>query len=198
MEKMNVIILAAGNSNRFGTPKPFLLYDKNSTFLEKIVTLYREFGCKKIILVMNQNHSEILSNIYSESFLSGITVIYNRRADLGRFYSLKLGADSVSNSDYCYIQNIDNPFTDSKTLQKLYENRKDDAYISPVYLNKGGHPILLPGIIIDMIKKEININLNIKDLLSRFNKITVDVDNDKILANINTPFDYEIHFKKPA
>jgi CTP:molybdopterin cytidylyltransferase MocA len=75
-------------------------------------------------------------------------------------------------------------------LQKLYDNRKDEAYISPVYLNRGGHPILLPAMIIDLIKKETDFSLNTRNFLSGFNKITVEVDSDKILANINTPEDY--------
>jgi CTP:molybdopterin cytidylyltransferase MocA len=198
MEKLEVIILSGGNSSRFGTPKPFLAFDKNFSFLEKLVSVYQKFGCKKITLVLNQNHSEIFNNTFSGLFRSKIKVIYNSNTALGKFYSLKLGADSISNSNYCFIQNIDNPFTDHATLQKLYENKKEDSYISPVYFNRGGHPILLPRIIIDMIKKETDINLNIKDLLGRFNKITVDVDSDKILANINTPEEYEFYFNQQA
>jgi CTP:molybdopterin cytidylyltransferase MocA len=198
MEKLSVIILAGGNSNRFGVPKPFLSFDKNFSFLEKIVNEYLKFECEEIIIVINQIYSEIFSNNFSELLKSKINVIYNNKTELGRFYSLKIGAASVSDSDYCFIQNIDNPFTDQVTLQRLYDNRKGNAYISPVHLNRGGHPVLLPGLIIDMIKKETDINLNTKDFLSRFNKITVEVENDKILANINTPYDYEMFFKKPV
>jgi len=198
MEKISVIILAGGSSSRFGVPKPFLLYDRNLTFLEKIVNVYRGFNCRDIILVLNQNHSEKYTSYFSEYFRSEIKVIYNSKTELGRFYSLKLGASSVSDPEYCFIQNIDNPFTDSITLQNLYNSRKIDSYISPVYLNRGGHPVLISGIIIDMIKKEKNINLNIKDFLNRFNKITVDVENAKILANINTPGDYNDYFNKTA
>jgi molybdenum cofactor cytidylyltransferase len=190
MDEMNVIILAGGNSSRFGIPKPFLLFEAKITFLEKIVNVYMEFGCKKITLVLNQSHAEQFSNTFSKQFRSQIRVIYNNKTGLGRFYSLKLGANTVSNSDYCFIQNIDNPFTDTETLQKLYGNRNDEAYISPVYLNRGGHPILLPAMIIDLIKKETDFSLNTRNFLSGFNKITVEVDSDKILANINTPEDY--------
>lgn len=198
MENLDVIILSGGNSSRFGAPKPFLAFDKNFSFLEKLVSVYQKFGCKKITLVLNQDHSEIFNNTFSGLFRSKIKVIYNSNTALGKFYSLKLGADSISNSSYCFIQNIDNPFTDNATLQKLYDNKREDSYISPVYLNRGGHPILLSRIIINMFKKETNINLNIKDFLERFNKITVDVDSDKILANINTLEDYEFYFNQHA
>lgn len=202
MQKLKVIILAGGNSNRFGSPKPFLLFNRHTTFLEKIVNEYLEFGCIDIVLVINQNLSEIFCNTFSESFRSKIKVIYNSNSELGRFYSLKLGVSSDDSLDYSaeyyFIQNIDNPFTDSLTLQKLYDNRKDNAYVTPVFLNRGGHPILIPGIIIELIKKEKNINLNIKDFLSQFNKITVEIDSDKLLVNINTPDDYKKYFNQLA
>ena len=198
MDKFSVIILAGGNSSRFGKPKPFLLFDKYSSFLEKIVRVYLEFGCQDIVIVMNQHYSEILYSSFSELFRTLTKVVYNSKPEMGRFYSLKLGADSVSNSDFCFIQNIDNPFTDIDTLQKLYDNRKNDSYISPVYLNSGGHPILMPQMIIDKIRGETNIDLDTKDFLSQFNKVIVSVDNDKILANINTPEDYEIYFNQFA
>lgn len=190
MDKVDSIILAGGYSSRFGTPKPFLKNGSGITFLEMLVNVYHEFGCREIILVLNQNLSESFVNSYPDLFRSKIKVIYNKKADLGRFYSLKLGLSSLSKPEYCFLQNIDNPFTDLRTLQKLYDFRNANAYISPVYLNKGGHPILLPRMIIEMIRKETNISLNSKEFLQQFNRKTVEVENDKISANINTPEDY--------
>ncbi|HEY3251230.1 MAG TPA: NTP transferase domain-containing protein [Ignavibacteria bacterium] len=196
MDRVAAIILAGGRSIRFGTPKPFLKNNNSITFLEGLVNVYLEFGCTDIILVLNQNLLDAFTNIYTESFRSKIKVVYNNKTELGRFYSLKLGVHAAPNSNYCFVQNIDNPFTDSDTLRKLYHNRKADAYISPVYLNKGGHPILLSRMIIEMIRKETKISLNTKEFLYQFNKKTVEVENDKISANINTPEDYfrEFHF----
>ncbi|MBZ0203714.1 MAG: NTP transferase domain-containing protein [Ignavibacteria bacterium] len=197
-DKTKVVVLAGGNSNRFGSPKPFLLYDTNTTFLERIVKVYLDFGCREIILVLNQDHIEQFSTTFTEHFRSKIRVVYNSFPELGRFYSLRLGTNAITNCDYCFIQNIDNPFTDIATLKILNDNRKDDSYISPVYLNKGGHPILLSAMIIDMIKKETDIRLNTKDFLRRFKKVTVEVENEKILANINIPRDYKIFFSQLA
>lgn len=198
MVDTDVIILAGGNSSRFGMPKPFLKISNDITFLEKLVNIYLEFGCRDIILVLNQNHSEAFTNTFPELFRSKIKIIYNSKTELGRFYSLKLGADAVSDCDFCFLQNIDNPFTDLGTLQKLYDNRKPDAYISPVYLDKGGHPVLISRMIIEIIRKEININLNTKEFLNQFNKIKVSTENYKILANINTPEDYKIYIEQSA
>ena len=198
MVKTDVIILAGGISNRFGMPKPFLSFDSNSSFLEKIVSVYQEFGCCDVVLVMNQKHSPLFCSTIPELFRSKIKIIYNSRTELGRFYSIKLGVDSLTDSDYCFIQNIDNPFTDTNILKLLFESREENSYVSPAHLNKGGHPILLPRMIISKIREEKNIERNTKEFLNQFNKINVGVKNDKVLANINTPEDYEIYFKKPV
>lgn len=196
MQIVNAIILAGGNSIRFGVPKPFLIFNKNKTFLEKLVNVYLKFGCKKIVLVINQDHSEVFHKTFSESFRSKIIIIFNNNTECGRFYSLKLGISSVHDSDFCFIQNIDNPFTDTITLKKLYDNKKDNAFVTPVHLNCGGHPILLSRRILDQIYKETNININIKDFLTQFDKVTIETENNRILANINTPADYDKFFKK--
>ena len=195
MGKTGVIILAGGNSSRFGTPKPFLPFDKTSTFLEKIVYVYKDFGCHDIILVLNQKYSEIFNNTFPENFRTELKIVYNSNPGLGRFYSLKLGADSVRDTEFCFIQNIDNPFTDEYILKKLFENRNENSFVSPLYKNKGGHPVLIPGQIIEKIRDETDISLNTKDFLNRFNKIGVEVENDKILANINSPEDYKEYFE---
>lgn len=191
MDKKVAIILSGGNSTRFGKAKPFLKLDNGSTFIEYLVSTYKQFGCDEIILVLNNGLREEFAHTLPEAFRSEIRIVYNSNADLGRFYSLKLGANTVSNCDYCFIQNIDNPFTDLETLQKLYAKRTPHAFISPVYEVKGGHPVLVPRMIIDMIRKETNITFNIKDFLNQFKKIAVNIENDKILANINTPDDYD-------
>ena len=198
MVNTDVIILAAGNSSRFGIPKLFLKMRNGLTFIETLVNIYLEFGCKDIILILNQNHSEDFTNTFPETFGSKIKIICNDKTELGRFYSLKLGAGAVSDCDYCFIQNIDNPFTDTATLQKLYNSRKPDSYINPVYSDKGGHPVLIHRKILDCIRTETNISLNTKEFLNKFNKINVRTENDKILANINTPDDYKFYFEQSA
>ena len=195
MSKIYTIILAGGRSTRFGSPKPFLKFDGKLTFLEKLVDVYNEFGCENIVTVLNQSYYELFVRLYPESFRSKMNLVYNSKSELGRFYSLTLGSSLVSDADYCFIQNIDNPFTDLVTLRKLYNSRRDDSYISPVNQNKGGHPILIPKLIIDKINKETDKDLNTKVFLNQFSKITVEVLNEKIFANINSHEDYADYFK---
>lgn len=196
MDKLGVIILAGGNSSRFGKPKPFLEFSQGLTFIEKLVNEYEKFSCEKIAVVLNSELMNSFFELYPDNFRDKLNVISNTKPELGRFYSIKLGAEQLEDTDYCFIQNIDNPFTDFDTLSLLYNSRNTDSYISPYFEDKGGHPVLLPNMIIEKIKQETNLEINTKVFLRKFKKISVSVSNDKILANINTPVEYSMAFPR--
>jgi CTP:molybdopterin cytidylyltransferase MocA len=190
----SVVILAGGKSERMNFPKPFLSYDAKRTFIEKIVDEYNRFGCREIIIVLNEDLNcsqwhEFLSILSKDTI-----IVYNKNSNLGRFYSLQLGIKALENNDYCFIQNIDSPFIDSDLLKKLYDSKTNYGYVVPEYKDKGGHPILIGREVINSIKEEKNISFNLKEKLRQFNKKTIDSGSDKVLVNINTLEEYKILF----
>jgi CTP:molybdopterin cytidylyltransferase MocA len=172
------------------------MFDKDLTFLEKLVCTYFEFGVDSIIIVANIELKNEMERIYSNLDKSNLKIEWNYNPQQGRFNSIKLGAEASSIIEQCFIQNIDNPFTDIETLNQLYQNADEHAYVSPVYNGKGGHPILVPMEILESIKNEKNITINSKDFLARFKRKRVIVLNGKVLANINTPDDYQEYFHR--
>lgn len=196
MQKLGVIILAGGFSKRFGQPKPFLQFDDCFTFLQKLVNVYSEFGTDTTIIVANAELKDELTKIYPKQDKPDLRIVWNYNPQHGRFYSIKLGAEASDNVEQCFIQNIDNPFTDIETLNQLYQKADKHAYVSPVYDNKGGHPILAAQEILKSIRNEKDISINTKDFLSRFKRMRVEVLNRNVLANINTPDDYNEYFKR--
>ena len=62
----------------------------------------------------------------------------------------------------------------------------------PVYLSKGGHPVLISSEIIRYIKETEDI-ANLRNLLNRFERREVKVDRTDVLVNINTPEDYDLY-----
>jgi len=187
---ISTIILAAGNSSRMGSPKPFLLWKDKTTFLEKIVSEYKKFKCKNIVLVLNEKVKKIIDS-YNYSFLQNVKIIQNNNLEFGRFYSLKIGLTEIPDTDFVFIQNIDNPFVNNELLNNIYNNRNEDGYTVPNYNGKGGHPILIDRQIINyVINTKIN-SLNIKDILSNFNRGNFIVNEKSILYNINTQKEYK-------
>lgn len=188
-----VIILAAGKSQRMGTPKFFLKYDKNRCFLQKIIEDYMIWGINEIIVVLNPTGLKKVST--SKLDLPGKTIItVNDKHPTSRFYSIKKGLCAIKKATSALIHNVDNPFVEKDVLDSLIANKNKGDYIVPQYKNKGGHPILINHEIIKNTIIEDNYYNNFKEFLNSYTKIYVAANNDKILVNINSPTDFENHF----
>src|ERR1035438_3645734 len=185
-----VIILSGGYSSRMNYPKPYLIYS-DKTFLENIVETYIEAGFRKVMVVMNKQFCFDDRNDFLNPIRPYATIIENNHPERGRLYSLKLAAKEMKDVDYCFIQNVDNPFLTEKTIYKLWTNRNETGYTTPVFKDKGGHPVLISNTIIKSILSNESDNKTLKEALSGFNKKTVETDDERILININTQADYE-------
>lgn len=188
--KVAALIPAAGESSRMKTPKPFLKFDKERVFIEKIVDEFIAFGCQEIAVIVNEKIYQECSKLIQKKSPS-IKIILNDRLDLERFYSIKLGLISLTNSDFCFIQNCDNPFINQEILQAIYKDKSLENYIQPTYKSRGGHPILLPKFISTKISQSKENDSNFKDILSHFPTKKVELDFENILLNINTNAEYQ-------
>jgi CTP:molybdopterin cytidylyltransferase MocA len=183
----SVIILSSGLSQRMGKPKALLNWDDSTTFLEKIIDEYYRASLGKIICMINRI---IEPACRSMKMPGNVKFIVNEHPEWGRFYSIKSGTAEAKDSDFCYIQNVDNPFISIKTIEALFEKRDPGAWCSPVYSGKNGHPVLLPGIILKEISRIENLDTILSDILKKYRVNRVEVDDEAILRNINTPDDY--------
>ncbi|MFC2096275.1 NTP transferase domain-containing protein [Bacteroidota bacterium] len=194
MEKeFSAIILAAGKSERLGFPKISLKYDENTTFVEHIVKEYKLFGCKEIILVVNE-----ISNKYLVDneiiFHNNVKIVINEHPDWHRFYSLKIGAKSLSETRQSFVHNVDNPFVNHSVLRQLAKSVNAADYLNPEYSKRGGHPILISERIIKDVKTVQENQLHFKEFLSTYPNLKVQVDDKNILVNINTEEEYIKYF----
>jgi len=195
-EKTAVIILAAGISDRMGMPKFKLKYDNGHTFLEKIIKEYEAFGCGQIILVLNDEGYKILKEdklIASDK----IKIVINSHPEFERFYSIKIGLNELQPLVPTFIQNSDNPFITQDILKKLIKPESqtscfetNDNYYVPVFKGSGGHPVLFSSGIVQKIKMIKEPDLNLRDVLQKFTRINIDVEDQKVLININTLEEY--------
>jgi CTP:molybdopterin cytidylyltransferase MocA len=192
-KNISVIILAGGNSERLKSPKPFLLFSLRVTFIEKLISVYSGFGCRKIITVINSRYFDEEFFFKLKKFSNTVFVI-NRHPKFGKFYTLKLGISKLSNEKYCFIQNIDNPFTNLSLLNRLYNAKSSVGYSAPVFKGKGGHPVLIGDMIIKGIKNELSNDINLRTFLNKYQRIETPTKYKKITANINTLNDYRKYF----
>lgn len=176
--------MAGGQSVRMQYPKLFLNFD-GRCFAEKITEEYLAIGIRPVIVV-NQTCLSREWNYYLNRIKSGAHLIYNKRPDLGRIHSLQLGVRALGNVDYCFIQNIDNPFVNTSLLRRLIRERNTDGVTVPVYHNKGGHPILVNREIMDAVLGPTRRDETLRDILAGFRRVEVNVLRDTVLVNMNT------------
>lgn len=192
-KNISVIILAGGDSERLNFPKPFLLFSPRITFLVKLVRVYFKFGCRKIIVVINKKYfNEDLFSKTANAF--NAVFVINKHPESGKFYSLKLGISKLTSEKYCFIQNIDNPFTNLSLLNLLNISKYAEGYTAPVFKGKRGHPVLIGSRIIQGIKKAPQGDINLRVFLNKYQRIETPTNYEKIMANINTLNDYRKYF----
>jgi molybdenum cofactor cytidylyltransferase len=194
IKEAGVVILAAGRSVRMGELKAFLRFDELQPFIGKIISIYSGWGCREIVVVTN--HEALPRMKQADIIPHGVTVIVNDHMEFERFYSVKLGLEAIISASFCFIQNIDNPFIDAGILDQLYGHRSDEKYVSPVFMGKGGHPVLLNRKNMDQICRWNENSATFKDVLKTMAVQTIDMKDDRVLININCPEDYHRLFQK--
>jgi len=195
--KCSALVLAAGESRRMGEPKPFLKWDENTTFLEKIINDFLTFGCAEIVVLLNEKWIEIYEqNNYT--FLKTCKVVINKHLELERFYSVKLGVAALKpDTERCFIHNTDNPYLEQTLLENLFSEISTNCdYVVPQFNDKGGHPIIINRKIIERITAENNLNFSLKQILCNFEKKNLNCADNLTQININTMDEYNKFFLK--
>ncbi|MFP5470267.1 MAG: NTP transferase domain-containing protein [Bacteroidia bacterium] len=193
-DDLDAIILAAGNSQRMGSCKFFLLMDSGLTFFENIIIQLSNFGIENIIVVTQKTHLKELKRLSKKHKISPI-FITNDFPERGRFYSVQLGIKHTIQSEFSFIHNADSPFIETSVLEKLYDSREKAEVVYPIFNKKGGHPVLVNNKVKQGLIK-MPVNSVLKESLKEFKRISVDVDNELITADIDTTEDYEKYILK--
>jgi CTP:molybdopterin cytidylyltransferase MocA len=191
----SAIILSAGKSERMGVQKFSLKFDSKITFLEKLIGEYHSFGCDEIIVVLNET-SAVLYHQLKLSVPGNVKVVINHHPEWERFYSLKLAALALNEVKPVFVSNIDNPFVTAKTLSTILNSSKDVDYTSPSFNGKGGHPFFISEKVIMDLRSEEQDQTHLKEFLYKYSRKFVDIDDERVLLNINTMEEYKRYFNK--
>jgi molybdenum cofactor cytidylyltransferase len=194
-KETSLLILAAGNSSRMGSPKFMLSFDKEFTFLEKIIEGYKKFGCNEIVVVLNPKGADILEKNKSK-IIDFVKVAINPHPEKERILSIQIGLRALKMIEKVYIHPVDNPFVDQSVLQLLFENSNSGDYLVPFYQGKGGHPILILNKIAKALISTSDTNQNFRSFLKNFNVSFIPVNQSLVLSNINTVADYLVYLNK--
>jgi molybdenum cofactor cytidylyltransferase len=140
-EKTTGLILAAGESKRYGSNKLLSLYE-GRYLLDYVVNLVRE-NFENRLIVLGKYFDDIVSKINLEDF----KVLYNERYNQGLSSSVKKGFMEVK-TEWAMVFLGDMPKVKKDLIDILY-NRVDNKYKAyyPVYNNIKGFPVLVNQVI---------------------------------------------------
>ena len=188
--KADAIILSGGYSTRMTSHKAFLSFHTGMTVLEYLTQTYLRADVSKIIVVVNprieKQAEKVLEKISRDKRL---VITVNPHPEHGRFSSVKLGL-RMSSSEFCYLQNIDNPFVTGELLLAMKLAGSEGRYVVPSFKGKHGHPVLISRVIADHLLTVNNRSGNLRDELKLFVRESLECNEPGILANINTDKDY--------
>lgn len=202
-KEFGVVILAAGRSKRMGYPKMLLPFgqhlprqSRDQTFLGHLCKIYKDFGCKRPVAVINKYMKGNQYRSYIDKMQTRVQFLLNDNPEAGRFYSIQLALRALPIVSYVFLQDVDTPFITKNTLELLFSGRTPSGFVVPAYRNTTGHPVLLGQKVVQYIKNYPNQNAILRNVLGQFYKKVVQVPDDSILININTQKDYSKYFKK--
>lgn len=81
-----------------------------------------------------------------------------------------------------FLENVDNPFVDNKTLESLKNEIYKADYAIPVFEKNSGHPILLSAKVANAIIQNQKNNPNLRNVLKSFLRYEVKVNDPGILV----------------
>jgi CTP:molybdopterin cytidylyltransferase MocA len=175
------VILAAGASERMGTPKALLQW-RGSTLVEHAVDQARAAGAEQIVVVLGPATRHIQINA---------AAVINPVPETGRSASIRLGAEAIDDAPAAIlIQSVDQP-VEVEVLLALYRAVEDNAEVAvPSYRGRRGHPVCIKGQFLQELREVSEVDEGLRALVRRHVMTEVPVESESITWNLNDPASY--------
>ncbi len=182
--KIACIVLAAGSSVRFGSPKQLAEF-RGKSLVQIAVNEANASAADYVFLVLGKGSSEILEKVR----LGRAQVIYNRDFERGIATSIKGGlANLPDDCSGVIVMVADQPFLTSKHLDRLIEKfRKSPGKI--VALSHGGeprNPVLIP-IEMTHVLEELEGDEGARTIVRKNPKtVLIEIPDDRVFFDVDT------------
>ena len=190
-QKLSILILAAGNSSRLGSPKQLVEFE-GKTLIERITETALSIS-EEVLIVLGGNTDLISPKL--ESFKDTVSTVFNPDWQEGMGTSIRLGVMKLAEkSDLVLILLSDQPFISKVLLQNMLQTyaNSQNPIVSCVYNNTLGVPILFDKSVFSELLK-LSGNKGAKSFLHLYkNKIStiefpdgiIDIDTVKDVENL--------------
>ncbi len=185
----SLIILAAGNSSRLGSPKQLLKY-KASTLLQSTIQAACDSKVENVVLVLGAYDNVILS----QTDLLRADLIYNPEWKLGMGRTLKLALNNINKlieNQIVIIITSDQPFVTSKIIDELISayQQSNKKIVACAYAGTFGVPVLIDKYYFEKLM-ELDDHEGAKKLLLKFKEDVITIPFDLGEVDIDTKEDY--------
>mgnify|MGYP001177224943 FL=1 len=139
MAYISAVVIAAGESSRMGCFKPLLEWNGLPMIEFQISSLF-EAGVTEVVVVVGHNYESIIEKILA----LGAGYVINEYYLDGKTTSIKAGIASISpDCEEILLLAVDQPRPPDIISNIIDSHLENDALItSPVYQDRGGHPIM--------------------------------------------------------
>jgi molybdenum cofactor cytidylyltransferase len=183
------IILAAGDSTRFGKPKQLLLLN-DEFIINRVIRMAANSYLDPIIVVLGANFDEINSVV---TLSEKVKIVQNKTWKIGQSSSLIKGLNHIKNDNAAIMFLLgDQPFITSEVINELlsiYEKSIPDV----VMLQTNGKrtpPIIFSQNCYGEIKK-LEGDKGARDILHNFKVIFYENKDDLLITDIDTEKEFE-------
>jgi molybdenum cofactor cytidylyltransferase len=175
------IVLAAGESVRMGRSKLYLSFGEGTL----LGTTVRQAQCAglRVIVVARAEDDQIAALLGSR-----VVVVRNAYPERGMLSSLREGLQLVRSRCFFFIP-ADMPLVSPAVYQAMAAIGSTHPVI-PTAHDKPGHPVLMPASLIPAIMG-LPDNVPLKTLIAQARPVFVEVNDESILRDIDTPHEYQ-------
>ena len=184
--KVAGIILAAGSSSRFGSPKQLLPW-RGTSVLNSVVDVAIQTGLSPVIIVLGAN-----ADLIEPELLDGCFVVRNDKWSLGQSSSIRVGlAELPEDTEGVLILLGDQPQINPLFCASIIQKGLDSGKITIPYVNdRRANPVFFPKHTVDRLG-EVTGDRGGRAIFSEFQVELLPWLDDCMAMDIDTPEDYE-------
>lgn len=193
VKQVGLILLAAGESRRMGTPKQLLSY-KGRSLIRHAATQAIASDCSPTVVVLGANSDRIAPELDNLP----VHIALNLQWQQGMSSSIAVGINALLeiniNFEAIIIALADQPLITDKVYAQLVERyqRHRLKAVASIYNNTIGVPALFDRVLLpELLKLKLNRQGGAKQLLNKYSDRAFNLDLPEAAIDIDTASDYQ-------
>jgi molybdenum cofactor cytidylyltransferase len=186
------IILAAGESKRFGQPKQ-LIQLQGKYILEWVLKAALTSRLEKVILVLGHDYLKIKEKVDNAGHTEKLLIVYNRDYRQGQSSSLRSGLSEIRGIfPQVMVLLGDQPLVTRDVIDMMLERfqQSDKTIGVPFYKGKRGNPVIFSQVFYDALMT-IEGDMGARDIIKRHPSkvLKIEIDDPTVFFDIDSPED---------